>query len=68
MSFKGGVKTPGDHNFCFNALRFSTHDEARDYVLDLEGRWTAVEATTVEISDDPVNYVFANGRATRIGG
>lgn len=66
MSFKGGVKTPGDQNFGFNGLRFATHDEAKNYVLDLEGRWTAVILTTVETSPDPVNYAFVDGESKRI--
>jgi hypothetical protein len=66
MSFKAGVKTPGDQEFCFNGLRFATHDEAKNYVLDLERRWTSVISTTVETSDDPVDYAFVDGEAKRI--
>lgn len=53
-SFKVGVKTAGDNDWVFNALRFSTKEKAEDYGNDLAGRWTAVRDWQVFPSDDPV--------------
>lgn len=66
MSWKAGVKTAGDNDFCFNALRFEADTEAIRYVQDLAWRWTAVRETTVVESDESVNYRFVSGRVERI--
>lgn len=63
MSYKLGVKIPGDTEFVFNALRFETEKEAEEYGIDLFSRWTAVRETWVITSDEPVNYRFINGQA-----
>jgi hypothetical protein len=54
-SWKAGVKTPGDHEWVYNALRFKTKEEAEAYVLDLSMRWTAVQEVHVEPSDEEPN-------------
>lgn len=41
--------------WCGNALRFATRDEAEAYVADLAWRWTAVRDARVVECDDPVN-------------
>jgi hypothetical protein len=46
--------SPG--NWCGNALRFATREEAEGNVLDLAMRWTLVRDTRVVESSDPVNY------------
>ena len=66
MSYKLGVKTPGDVEFISNALCFETEKEAEDYGRDLFSRWTAVKETKVSLSDEPVNHRFINGQAERI--
>lgn len=66
MSFKLGVKTPGDTEFVSNALVFETEKEAEDYGRDLFSRWMAVKETKVLTSEEAVNYQFINGRAERI--
>jgi len=66
MSFKLGVKTPGDAEFVSNALTFETEKEAEEYGRDLFSRWMAVKETKVLPSDEPVNYRFINGQAERI--
>lgn len=61
MSFKLGVKTPGDTEFASNALMFETEKEVEEYGKDLFSRWMAVKETRVLPSDEPVNYGFAEG-------
>jgi len=46
-----------------NACRFAYRNEAESYAADLFTRCTAVKAWRVVDSDDPVNYVWADGRA-----
>lgn len=53
-SFKVGVKTAGDTDWVFNALRFSTQEKAEKYGNDLASRWTAVRDWQVIPSNDPV--------------
>jgi hypothetical protein len=66
MSYKLGVKTPGDTEFVSNALCFETEREAEEYGIDLFSRWMVVKETQVIPSNEPVNYRFINGRAERI--
>lgn len=54
-SYKVGVKTPGDVNWGYNALRFVTKEMAEAYGRDLFLRWTAVTAWEVQASDDEPN-------------
>ena len=54
-SWKAGVKTSGDTDWVYNSLRFKTKEEAETYVSDLSARWTAVQQTHVEPSDEEPN-------------
>jgi hypothetical protein len=47
--------TPGDREWNFNGVRFSTHAEAEAYGANLALRWTAVRDWTVQPSDDAPN-------------
>lgn len=62
MSFKPEVRTSiTDPKFYGNTLAFATYEEAQANVLDLQQRWFLVVETRVVESDQPVNYVWANG-------
>ncbi len=39
-SWKVEIKTPGDKDWVSNALRFASMDEAKQYSVDLDWRWT----------------------------
>ena len=54
-SYKVGVKTSGDKDWCCNGLRFKTEEEASTYGSDLACRWMAVWAWQVLPSDDEPN-------------
>jgi len=54
-SYKVGVKTAGDKNWAYNALRFKTEAEAAAYGADLFMRWTAVTEMEVHESDEEPN-------------
>jgi hypothetical protein len=56
-SWKVGVKTAGDTEWCCNALRFPTLEMAQAYGQDLFCRWTAVREWTVLPSDDLPNQI-----------
>lgn len=45
-----------------NALRFATEEEAKASADELMSRWMLVTDTRAAPSDDPVNYVFLNGK------
>jgi hypothetical protein len=63
MSFKPEVQTYSDGDeWCGNALRFATREEADANVKNLMGRWMMVKATRVVESEDPVNYSFIDGK------
>lgn len=64
MSFKGEVIADSSGEWVGNALRFATEHEAKAYIKDLSYRWTAVRETRVVESDEPVNYVMKDGRAS----
>jgi hypothetical protein len=55
MSYKVGVKTAGDKDWAYNALRFATPEEAKRYGDDLLCRWTAAREYEVHESDDEPN-------------
>jgi hypothetical protein len=55
MSWKPEVIADASGKWCGNALRFATYADAKDYVLDLALRWTAVREVRVVESEDPVN-------------
>jgi len=60
MSWKPQVLVQGE--WCSNALRFATKDEAEANARDLMRRWVLVRDSRAHQSDDPVNYVWdANG-------
>jgi hypothetical protein len=44
--------------FFGNALRFATHREALENVLDLSHRWFAVRETRVVETEDEPNYIY----------
>jgi hypothetical protein len=54
-SYKVGVKTAGDREWCCNGLRFRSREEAEAYGIDLFMRWTAVREWAVLESDEEPN-------------
>lgn len=66
MSYKAEVIADSSGKWCGNGLRFETEQEAYEYSKDLEWRWTAVRETRVVMSDDPVNYVYADGQSKAV--
>jgi hypothetical protein len=58
VSYKPMVRVGGHKEWVANALRFATREEALVNVNDLMMRWTSVDETTVEESDDPANYRY----------
>jgi hypothetical protein len=63
MSFKPEVIADSSGEWCGNALRFATKEEAERYVDDLMRRWTAVRQTRVVESTDPVTYEWSEAGA-----
>ena len=53
MSFKPEVIADSSGQWCGNALRFATREEAEANVQDLMMRWFAVRDTRVVGCDDP---------------
>jgi hypothetical protein len=66
MSFKPEVIADSSGQWCGNALRFATREEAEANVKDLERRWILVRETRVVESDDPVNYRWDEGKLVEI--
>jgi hypothetical protein len=62
MSWKPEVIADGSGEWCGNALRFASREEAEASVQDLMMRWLAVRETRVVESDEPVNYQYVDGR------
>src|ERR1700730_7276106 len=62
MSLKPEVIADTSGKWCGNALRFATREEAEANVSDLMVRWFAVRETRIVESDDPVNYLYIDGR------
>ena len=62
MSFKPEVIADTSGNWCGNALRFATREEAEANVRDLMMRWFAVRETRIVVSNDPVNYRYVDGQ------
>ena len=60
MSFKPEVIADRSGQWCGNALRFATREEAEANVRDLMMRWFAVRETRVLESNDPVNYRYVD--------
>ena len=50
----------------YNALRFTTRDEAETYGADLYARWLALEAYEVHESDEPATYIMRHNGLERI--
>lgn len=48
--------------WCGNALRFATCDEAESNARDLFSRWLLTEDCRVDESEDPVNYRWIDGK------
>lgn len=55
-SWKMEVIADSSGEWCGNALRFATSQEAEDYSRDLMYRWLAVRDRRVVESEDEVNY------------
>jgi hypothetical protein len=68
VSFKAEVIADRTGEWCANALRFATREEADAYVRDLSCRWTAVQSTRVIESSDNVNAAFTGGRIQMVDG
>jgi hypothetical protein len=66
MSWKPEVIADTSGQWCGNALRFATREEAEANVRDLIMRWFAVRDTRVVDSDEPVNYRYVDGRLESI--
>jgi len=56
MSWKPEVVADRGGDWCGNALRFATKEEAEKNARDLMSRWMLVQKWRVVESDDPVNY------------
>lgn len=66
MSWKPEVIADSSGEWCGNALRFATKEEAEANVRDLYSRWTSVRETRVVESDDPVNYAWVDGHLVEV--
>lgn len=62
MSYKPEVIADGSGQWCGNALRFATEQEAQHYVNDLMMRWLSVRDTRIVPSEDDVNARIVNNR------
>ena len=60
-SWKVGVKTAGDSDWVYNALRFPTKEQADAYGRELWSRWTAVTEWESHPSDDEPTQPLAAG-------
>jgi len=54
--------------WCGNALRFATYQEAYENAVDLFSRWIVPSDHRVDESDDPVNYRWVDGKLVATGG
>ena len=66
QSYAVDVRTTENGEYARNTLRFETSEEAEEYAQDLQWRWTSLRDYKVTPSDDPVNYVWKDGRASPI--
>jgi hypothetical protein len=66
MSYAPEVIADSSGEWCGNALRFATREEAEANVQDLMMRWMSVRETRVVESSDPVNYRWINGRLENV--
>lgn len=67
QSYAVAVIADASGEWCRNTLRFATSEEAEEYAKDLEWRWTSVREYRVEPTQDPVNYVWKDGKSEPIG-
>jgi len=65
-SWKPEVIADSSGQWCGNALRFATREEAESNVKDLAARWWLVTDTRVVESDDPVNYRWIDGELIEV--
>jgi len=65
-TYRVGCKTSSSEPWTYNALRFTTMDEAETYGADLYSRWLALEAYEVHESDEIANYTMGNDGLKRI--
>ena len=61
-SYAPEVIADSSGQWCGNALRFATREEAENNVRDLMMRWMRVRDTRVVESNDPVNYTYIGGK------
>jgi len=54
MSWKAEVIADGSGQWCSNALRFATREQAEAYLWDLADRWTAVRGMRATECEDVV--------------
>ena len=66
MTYKVGCKVTVSEPWTYNALRFTTRDEAETYGADLYARWLALEAYEVHESDEPATYIMRHNGLKRI--
>ena len=68
MSWAAEVIADSSGQFCGNAMRFETKEEAELYAKDLMGRWILVTEWRVVKSKDPVNYQIKDNKLTSVEG
>jgi hypothetical protein len=66
MSYKAGIKVSGENGLSYNALRFTTPEEATAYAKNLRSRWMLMTGFEIETSEDAVNYKFVDGQLSSI--
>lgn len=64
MSFKAEMCVSGE--WCSNALRFATRDEAEAYATDLFMRWTQPSDKRAVECDDPVTHRWTETGVERL--
>ena len=67
MSWKVEVIADDSGQWCGNAVRFETREEARFAAEDLALRWILVRDYRETESDDPANYAIVEGVKVYIG-
>jgi hypothetical protein len=66
LSWKAEILAFGETEWCSNALRFATAEEAEASGQELSMRWMLVKDWRATPSNDPVNYKFENGKNVRL--
>lgn len=64
MSYRPMVYVQGE--WAGNVKRFATREEAETSAYLLAQRWTLVDDWRADESDDPVNYVWTDGRSVPV--